>query len=235
MTILKKYVSIKMIIVFSTLITLITGCSSLSNSANKSADKNDTGKVTENAKQNSSTVDSNSTTSKASTISENNSSKTEDSSKATLLNIMQLAKQGKVINCEFSDKANVIEDAKKKWGEPDKTDWVPEAKGNYATYSKHNVVFGFNKGSLIFEVRSFDSKIKKIPLSKVKDVFGTPAYDVKSNGEEIIGYVAGAEFKILFVFPQPTSKNKDPLLDHYSVLYPKGTVNLMADDPGRQW
>ncbi|BAH07676.1 YjgB family protein [Clostridium kluyveri] len=81
-----------------------------------------------------------------------------------------------------------------------------------------------NKGSRIFEVRSFDSGIKKITLSKVKEVFGTPAYDVKSNGEEIIGYVATKEFKILFVFPQSESNNKDLLLDHYSVLYPQGTL-----------
>lgn len=235
MDLLKKYVSIKSIIVFSILVTLMTGCSSLPNSANKDANKNDTGKVTDSTKQNSNTGDSSSSTNKPSTVPDNNSSKTEDSSKTLLSNIMQLAKQGKVINSEFSDKTNVIEDVKKKWGEPDKTEWIPAAKGNYATYSKHNVVFGFNKGSQIFEVRSFDSKIKKIPFSKVKEVFGTPAYDVKLNGEEIIGYVAGKEFKILFVFPQPTSDNKDPLLDHYLVLYPQGTVNLMADDPGRQW
>ncbi|MFL0198164.1 YjgB family protein [Clostridium sp. WILCCON 0269] len=233
MTLFKKYVSTKSIIIFSMLVTLMTGCSSTSNSANKSS--NNAEKVIDSTKQNSNTGDSKSSTNKPSNSSDNNSSNVEDSSKVFLSNIMQSAKQGKVINCEFTDKTNVIEDVKEKWGEPDKIDWVPAAKGNYATYSEHNIVFGFNKGSQIFEVRSFDSRIKKITLSKVKEVFGTPAYDVKSNGEEVIGYVATKEFKILFVFPQSTSNNKDLLLDHYSVLYPQGTVNSMADDPGRQW
>jgi hypothetical protein len=87
-----------------------------------------------------------------------------------------------IINCEFPVKTTVIEDVKKKWGEPDKTDWIPAAKGTYVTYPKHNVDFGFNKGSQIFEVRSFDSRLAKIQLSMVKKVFGTPAYDIKSNG-----------------------------------------------------
>ncbi|APM40530.1 YjgB family protein [Clostridium kluyveri] len=233
MTPFKKCISTKSIIIFSMLVTLMTGCSSTSNSANNSS--NNAEKVIDSTKQNSNTGDSKSSTNKPSNSSHNNSSNVEDSSEVFLPNIMQLAKQGKVINCEFADKINVIEDVEEKWGEPDKTDWVPAAKGNYATYSEHNIVFGFNKGSRIFEVRSFDSGIKKITLSKVKEVFGTPAYDVKSNGEEIIGYVATKEFKILFVFPQSESNNKDPLLDHYSVLYPQGTVNSMADDPGRQW
>jgi hypothetical protein len=158
-----------------------------------------------------------------------------DSQKTLLTNIMQLAKQGKVINCEFPAKTTVIDTVAKKWGNADKTDWVPAAKGNYATYSKHGAVFGFNKGLQIFEVRTFDKQLSQLSLSKVKQVFGTPAYDVKNNGEEIIGSTAGPEFKLLLVFPEPASTNPDPGVDHYSVLYPQGTVNSMADDPGRQW
>ncbi|WP_042330695.1 DUF4309 domain-containing protein [Desulfosporosinus orientis] len=64
---------------------------------------------------------------------------------------------------------------------------------------------------------------------------GTLAYDVKDNGQEIIGYTAGSEFKVEMVFTQPTSANPNPVMDHYNILYPRGTVNSMADDPGRQW
>lgn len=163
------------------------------------------------------------------------SAETKDSSKALLLDMRQLAEKGKVLNSNFSVKTTVIEDVEKKWGKPDKTDWVPAAKGNYATYSSHDMAFGFNKGSQIFEVRSFDQQLEKVTLSKVKDTFGAPAYSTTVGGEEIIGYTAGQEFKILLVFPQVTGTNSDPTLDHYSVLYPRGTVNSMADDPGRQW
>jgi len=159
----------------------------------------------------------------------------QDLQKTMLSNIMALAKKGKIINCEFPVKTTVIEDVEKKWGQPNKTEWIPAAKGTYTTFSKQNIVFGFNKGSQIFEARSFDGTLGKINLSTVKEVFGKPAYDVKSGGQEIIGYTAGSDYKILLVFPQPTKSIANPYMDHYSVLYAKGTVNMMADDPGRQW
>jgi len=163
------------------------------------------------------------------------SSHTSDATQTLLASMKQLAEQGKVINSDYAAKTTVIDDVKKKWGEPDKTEWVPAAKGNYATYSKYAMVFGINKGLQIFEVRSFDQQLKSISLDKTKAVFGTPAYDVKVKGEEIIGYKAGTEYKIEFVFPEPTSSNSNPMMDHYLVLYPQGTVNSMADDSGRQW
>ncbi|EKN67027.1 hypothetical protein BABA_13372 [Neobacillus bataviensis LMG 21833] len=176
-------------------------------------------------------------TSKASASNNNTSASSSngDTQRELLSSIMKLAKQGKIINSEFPVKTTVIEDIEKKLGNPDKVDWVPNAKGNYAVFSKYNVVFGFNKGSQIFEARSFDKKLNELSLSMVKKVFGTPAYDVESNGEEIIGYVANSEYKILLVFPKPSNSNPDPVMDHYSVLYPKGTFNNMSNDPGRQW
>lgn len=214
MSIWKKSLSIKLIIVLVMLIALITGCSNAAKQADKSTESNSNNNV-EN------------------TVEDIN--KPEDSTKILLLNIMELAKKGKVINFDFPAKTTTIEDIEKVWGKPEKTDWIPEARGNYVTYPKHNMAFGINKGSQIFEIRTFHSKIKKIPLFKVKEVFGKPDYDVKVKGEEIIGYVSSKDFKILFVFPEPTKENPNPLLDHYSVFYPRGTVNLMSETPGREW
>lgn len=169
-------------------------------------------------------------------VKNNSSSTTKNNSQEELLkDMMKLAQQGKIINSEFAAKTTVIEEVEKKLGKVDKVEWIPEAKGNYVAYPKYNLAFGFNKGMQVFEVRSFDSKLKSITLSMVKKAYGKPAYDVKVNGEEIIGYTAGQEFKILLVFKEPSSSNKNPSLDHYSVLYPSGTVNMMADDPGREW
>ena len=159
----------------------------------------------------------------------------EDAQKTFLLNMQKEAKLGKVINCEFPVKSKVIEDVEDKWGKADKSEYIASAKGTYAIYSKHKAAFGFNKGDQLFEVRSFDSQLSDITLSKVIEVFGKPAHDVKSVNEEIIGYVINTDYKILMVFPNPKTSGDDPKLDHYSVLYPRGTVNSMADDPGRQW
>lgn len=231
----------KLIIITGIALSLICmiGCSSTTKT---SADKANIDKA-RNEVSNSPNVNSNSTNNTSTNnigtkSSENNLNKIQkqnNSQKTLLENINKLAVQGKIINCEFSAKSTCIEDVEKRWGKADKSEFVEKAKGIYTTYSKHNVVFGSNKGSQIFEVRSFDRSLNGIPLSMVKEVFGNQAYDVKSNGEEIIGYTAGKEFKILFVFPQPTKSNNNPLLHHYSVLYPDGTVNNMADDPGRKW
>lgn len=158
-----------------------------------------------------------------------------DAAESLLSDTMVYGEQGKVIYSDFSAKTNTIDDVEKVWGKADKTDYVAAAKGRYATYSGHNVVFGINKGNQIFEVRSFDNRLKSITLETTKKVLGTPAYDVKDNGQEIIGYITGSDFKVEMVFTQPTTSNPNPVMDHYNVLYPRGTVNGMADDPGRQW
>ncbi|MBV7273240.1 YjgB family protein [Clostridiaceae bacterium UIB06] len=216
-------------IILALFLTFMGGCSN----AVKPSDTNSTAKNDKNQSSNTD-VNANSAPDKNAAVPQGSSSQ-EDTQKALLMNIKKLAQQGKVINSEFPVKTTVIDDIEKKLGKPDKTDWVPAAKGTYATYSKHKLAFGFNKGAQIFEVRSFDNSLNKIPLSMVKKVYGTPAYDVKNNDEEIIGYTAGQDYKILLVFPKTAKGSNDPLLAHYSVLYPKGTANLMADDPGRQW
>lgn len=155
---------------------------------------------------------------------------------STLLsNIMLLAKQGKVLNCDFPVKSTNLGDVENAWGKPDQIDYVAAAKGSYAAYKSHNLVFGFNKGDQIFEIRSFDSSQESITLNKVQEVLGTPTYSSTINGQEIIGYPAGTDYKVEMVFPMPSSQTPNPVLDHYNVLYPHGTINMMAGDPGRQW
>ncbi|MEW6697350.1 MAG: YjgB family protein [Bacillota bacterium] len=155
----------------------------------------------------------------------------EDSQAILLHDIMQLAQQGKVINCEFPIETTVIDTVKEKWGEPDQADYVAEAKGIYATYAKHNVVLGFNKGSQIFDVRSYDNRFKQVTMSKVKEVLGAPDNTQHFATEDMLVYKAGEKYQLLFLFPKATQQNPDPQLNHYNVFYPRGTVNLMADDP----
>ncbi|MDP4086235.1 MAG: M56 family metallopeptidase [Bacillota bacterium] len=235
--------------VLAVFLTIMVGCSSTiksvstgvipnNNSGTNSSNINSTPLVDKTSQDHA--TKSNATqddTSQASKSNNNSiaSSSHESIQRKLLASIMQLAKQGKIINSEFPVKTTVLDEAEKKLGNPNKVDWVPSAKGNYAVFSKYNVVFGFNKGDQIFEARSFDKELNDLSLSKVKKTYGNPAYNVKNNGEEIIGYVVSSEYKILLVFPQPSNNSQDPVMDHYSVLYPRGTVNTMAGDPGRQW
>ncbi len=159
----------------------------------------------------------------------------EDKDRLLLNRMMDLAKQGQVINCPFAARDNVLEDVEEKWGKPEQLDYVPAAKGQFATYPDHNVVLGINKGSQIFEVRSYDPALKSLTLSRVKEILGTPDLNRDYQGETIIGYRAGDDFKLRLVFPQPNQDQPDPHLSHVGVLYPRGTVNQMADDPGVEW
>ena len=154
--------------------------------------------------------------------------------KELILQIMDLAKQGKVIGCNYVAGETVFDDVEKEWGKPDKSDYVAEAKGTYATYSSRGFVFGINKGSRVFEIRKI-SDLENITLSQVKEVLGNPDKILDYPGQDILGYTTGTEYKLKFVFPEATLDNDDPALDHVNVFYPPGTVNMMADDPGREW
>lgn len=159
----------------------------------------------------------------------------EDAFAKTLLNdIKDLAESGKIIKCDFGVKNTNLTNVEESWGEADSTDYVPAAKGTYSTYNVHRVAFGWNKGMQIFEARSFEEELGEITYGLVEENFGTPNYSTECNGEKIIGYTAGEEFKILFVFPM-VDNMKEAKLNHYSVLYSAGTVNSMANDPGREW
>ncbi|WP_246577940.1 YjgB family protein [Clostridium psychrophilum] len=216
------------------ILTIMVGCSSAPKSATKNT--NSTVKSTVNNTGTTKNAANNTTTNQPAGKLVKNTSNIENTSQKTLItNVFNLAKQGKVINSDFSAKTTDIDTVYKKLGKADKIDYVAKAKGNYATFTKYKLVFGFNKGSQIFEVRSFDDKISKVSLSMVKKTLGSPAYDVKSNGQVIIGYKTGQEYKLLLVFNDSSKSNSDPLIDHYSVLYPKGTVNSMANDSGREW
>lgn len=149
--------------------------------------------------------------------------------------IRDLAQEGKVPGCDYALKTTCIEDIEKAWGKPEKTDYVAAAKGSFASYPGRGLVFGFNKGSQIFDIRSYAKELNTIRQSDLVKIYGNPDMTRRVNGEDIIGYVMGDEFKIRFVFPAAGKTNPDPTLDHISVFYPRGTVNQMADDPGIEW
>ncbi|MFT8349394.1 DUF4309 domain-containing protein [Clostridium saccharoperbutylacetonicum] len=223
MKIFNKKLSLLIIMALCSII--ISGCSNSNKSVNDTKDNTQTNNETSNTTDQSKTEENKT----------EDSSKTENNQDSILKNIKTLAEEGKIINSDFADKSYNISDVEKKLGKADTAEWVTDAKGYYSTYSKYKVVFGSNKGGRIFEIRSFDSSLDNISLSNVEKYFGSPNHNVTVNNEKILGYVAGTDYKILFVFKVDADSKEDPKLDHYSVLYPQGTVNSMAGDSGREW
>jgi hypothetical protein len=167
------------------------------------------------------------------------SSKSDKSAGKAQINLLQgiklLADQGRIINSEFPVRATVIETVKNKWGVPDKEEYIAAAKGTYVTYAKQKAVFGFNKGSQIFDVRSYDTRLSQITMSDVKNVLGQPDNIHHYNTEDMLVYNLGDDYQLLFIFPEATQQNPNPVLNHYNVFYPDGSVNSMADDPGLKY
>ncbi|MEG6567864.1 YjgB family protein [Thermoanaerobacterium saccharolyticum] len=147
--------------------------------------------------------------------------------------IVSLAKEGKVINCDFVTGKTTIDDIEKIYGNPDKQEYISSAKGTYTTFTSKELVFGFNKGMQVFETRSFDPRLQAISRSDIEDVLGKAPYKATISGtpsQTVLGYTMNSDYKLEFVISDTTN-----LVDHVNVLYPTATVNSMADDPGRQW
>ncbi len=146
--------------------------------------------------------------------------------------IFQKARQGKIINCEFPVETTVIDTVKKEWGNPTHENYIAAAKGTYATYTKQKVTFGYNKGSQIFDVRCQDNILQQVTMSKVKEVLGPPDNTHHYTTEDMLVYQVNEKYQLLFIFPKVAEQNSEPVLSHYNVFYPRGTVNSMAGDPG---
>ncbi|GFZ32234.1 hypothetical protein CSC2_27600 [Clostridium zeae] len=234
-------------------LTLLVGCGSLTNPKNNEATNNNSA-VTDNTSQsadnnnsnnsnvsvpntsdnnatnNSSSNTSNTSTNSNSTPSSQGQSTTSNKSTELLKNIYNLAKQGKVPDCEFASKDTLFGDVATKWGDPEKIDYVGGGKtsARYALYNKKGFHFGINKGDQVFDVRSFKSYLKDIKYNDVEKTLGKPAVINKTTTEHIIIYNVNKTYQLMLIFPKPTDANKNPSLDHISVYDPADAVNNMA-------
>ncbi|MDR2995838.1 MAG: YjgB family protein [Bacillus cereus] len=135
--------------------------------------------------------------------------------------LFELAKEGKVPDVPFAAHTGDIEEIEKAWGKANKTEHA--GNGMYATFTNKNVVFGFNKGSQVFDVRSYHAELKSITLQEIEKALGKPS-SVKGNSEDkIYVYKVNNQFELKFVIPKSTGK-----VDHISVFSPEDSINKMA-------
>ena len=139
----------------------------------------------------------------------------------TIQNLVSLAKAGQVPGIAFSAHQDTIDRVIKTWG---KADQVARVNNNaYATYSKHKTVFGYNKGSQIFDVRSNRSDLQVLTLKDIEAALGKPADTTKNGTDTIYIYTVSKQFQLKFIISAKTSK-----VDHISVFSPKDAGNNMA-------
>jgi hypothetical protein len=135
--------------------------------------------------------------------------------------LLQLAKQGKVPGVEYAAHSGLIDDVEAAWGEPDTKETA--GKGIYATYAARHVVFGFNKGSQIFDVRSSASELQKLTLKQIEEVLGKPDDTAVNGSDNIYIYQAGKQYQLKFIIPESAGS-----VDHISVFSKQDSINNMA-------
>jgi|GEM_PF-575883 len=146
---------------------------------------------------------------------------------ALAANILAAARSGRVVSSVYPIGTTVIEDVIQAWGDPASSVYDFKAKGTYDDFPSHAISYGFNKGMQIYEAVSYAEGLSAVTKDKALEIFGLPAFEALSQGREILGYQAGADYKLALYFTAA--------LDRYSVIYPAASVNMMADDPGRDW
>ncbi|OMD59061.1 hypothetical protein BSK62_27845 [Paenibacillus odorifer] len=149
------------------------------------------------------------------------SSSNSQNSDKQLKELLELAKKGKVPGVKYAAHTGLIDEVEADWGKPDQQESA--GKGIYATYTDRHVVLGFNKGSLIFDVRSSDSALQKLTLKQIEATLGKPD-DTKVNGEDkIYTYQANDQYQLKFIIPSSTGT-----VDHISVFSEQDSFNNMA-------
>ncbi|MDA1677857.1 MULTISPECIES: YjgB family protein [unclassified Bacillus cereus group] len=221
---MKLYVKIAMLFLTFTCIFALAACK-------RTDEKKETNPTAENSKseQNNSAEEKKEPNVKSNNE-ESTKPKTDSSTKDTVMNqksinhvkeLFELAKEGKVPNVPFAAHTGDIEEIEKAWGKADKTEQA--GNGMYATFTNKNVSFGFNKGSQVFDVRSYHAELKSITLQEIEKVLGKPA-SVKVNGEDkIYVYKVNNQFELKFIIPKSTGK-----VNHISVFSPEDSINKMA-------
>lgn len=138
-----------------------------------------------------------------------------------LQELMELAKQGHAPGIPFAAHTGMIEDVKAAWGKPDIEEGA--GKGIYATYQAKQAVIGFNKGSVIIDVRSTADELHRLTLQNIEASLGNPDEITTSGSDHIYTYKAGEQFQLKFVIPDQAGT-----VDHISVYSPSDAVNNMA-------
>lgn len=145
----------------------------------------------------------------------------DEEAAVTVGTIVQLAKEGKVPNCEYAAHTALYDDIEKKWGEADSNEAA--GKGVYAEYKDKGIVFGYNKGMKVFDVRSYDSGLHAIALKDIEDALGKADETSRNGSDDIYTYDVSEQFQLKFVIPEKTGT-----VGHISVFSPQDAKNNMA-------
>ncbi|OBZ12418.1 MULTISPECIES: YjgB family protein [Bacillales] len=135
--------------------------------------------------------------------------------------IYDSAKVGKVPGSSYAAHETLFDDIEAKWGKADSSDSA--GKGIYATYKDKGFAFGYNKGMIVFDVRSYADELHAITLKDMEIALGSAEEKTVNGTDEIYTYQVNKQYQLKFIIPEATGK-----VDHISVYSPADTKNNMA-------
>lgn len=135
--------------------------------------------------------------------------------------IYDLAKEGKVPGSEYAAHFSLYDEIEIKWGKADTNESA--GKGMYAAYADKGITFGYNKGMVVFDVRSYADSLHAITLKDLEIALGTADEQTVSGSDTIYSYAVNKQFLLKFVIPGSTGQ-----VDHISVYSPEDAKNNMA-------
>lgn len=145
-----------------------------------------------------------------------------------LQNIRDLAKDGQAWGTPYRVEKDVFDQVEKEWGKPDVVSTVNGI--TYNTYLDRGIVFAFNKGMQLVDIRSYTPQVQAITLAEVNQALGKPQSVANVAGQTIYTYQVSDAYELKIVFSGIANGTLDSTLyiDHVNVFYPRGTINNMA-------
>ncbi|GED59513.1 YjgB family protein [Brevibacillus formosus] len=144
-----------------------------------------------------------------------------------LQSVRDLSKNGQAFGSQYRLEKDVFDDAEKQLGKPDVVSFVNGI--TYNTYRDLNLVFAFNKGMQIVDIRSYDPRLQAITLAEVRETLGEPASKTTTGGQTIYTYKVTPDYELKFIFSGIMTDDPNSLyIDHVNIYYPRGTFNNMA-------
>ncbi|EJL21014.1 YjgB family protein [Brevibacillus sp. BC25] len=144
-----------------------------------------------------------------------------------LQSVRDLAGKGQIFGSQYRLEKDVFDDAEKQLGKPDVVSFINGI--TYNTYRDLNLVFAFNKGMQIVDIRSYDPRLQAITLAEVRETLGEPTNKTTTGGQTIYTYKVTPDYELKFIFSGiMTDDPKTIYIDHVNIYYPRGTFNNMA-------
>ncbi|WP_028611842.1 YjgB family protein [Paenibacillus harenae] len=135
--------------------------------------------------------------------------------------IESLAKSGKVPGSDYAAHTALFDEIEQDWGKPDSNESA--GKGLYAAYKKKGITFGYNKGMIVFDVRSYASELQSLALKDIEAALGQADEKTANGSDDIYTYEVNKRYQLKFIIPESTGK-----VNHISVYSPEDTKNNMA-------